>query len=444
MKPQKLIPQVLCVIVINSLFFTKLMAKQSKKQADLKISKIWAEPLNESNPQLIWNIKVENVGNATAKIANNYSCINHVSVEAFLSKECGIESENAGKSMISNCNKKAKLEPNEFLIFQFQTQITNSDLPFLWIRFNEATLSKKNDNNIENNSLCIQNPLLNEQNISWQNSEKTYIENEICPEEDLQFLAQVEIDNFAINYPNCKNFEGNIKIGNIIPNNNSIFNVDALANLESIDGYLFIAHNSELQNLNGLANLQEIKGDLFIGGNSKLSNIAEQLSLQEVQGNLIIESNTQIIHLNCLQNLELIQGNCIINNNQILTDICGLSNVHTITGDTIISNNPNLTNLDCFTEQISTNTIIDLVEKDKLTVYPNPTNKLINVSFSENLSNQFNYTISDIQGKLIAKDSFTLSNFNTYTIDISKLNKGLYLLNVCSNGIAEDASFIVK
>jgi hypothetical protein len=61
-----------------------------------------------------------------------------------------------------------------------------------------------------------------------------------------------------------------------------------------------------------------------------------------------------------------------------------------------------------------------------LDIYPNPTNNLLNINFTGNYST-IESTIFDITGKIV------LSNNNKRTIDVSKLNTGIYYIKVITD-----------
>lgn len=72
-------------------------------------------------------------------------------------------------------------------------------------------------------------------------------------------------------------------------------------------------------------------------------------------------------------------------------------------------------------------------------VYPNPTSNELRV---EGITlDTFNYTVNDIQGRVVLKNSFEL---NGNTIDTSKLNSGVYLLNILDNNKIISTKKIIK
>jgi len=76
------------------------------------------------------------------------------------------------------------------------------------------------------------------------------------------------------------------------------------------------------------------------------------------------------------------------------------------------------------------NVNLNELEHNSISVYPNPTNGILNINF-ENITGSVNYTLTTIEGRLI-KQQQNLS-VNTISIDISNESKGIYLLKVDNN-----------
>ncbi|MEZ4796800.1 MAG: T9SS type A sorting domain-containing protein [Flavobacteriaceae bacterium] len=78
--------------------------------------------------------------------------------------------------------------------------------------------------------------------------------------------------------------------------------------------------------------------------------------------------------------------------------------------------------------------------ENKITIYPNPALSEINFKSNNfNLIENSNYNIVDINGKVVL--SGTISNKK---VDVSKLNTGLYFVNINANGIKQTLKFIKK
>src|SRR5690606_39737475 len=75
-----------------------------------------------------------------------------------------------------------------------------------------------------------------------------------CPEGDVSFHLQAQLDDFAINYPNCTEITGYLSIGA------RVNNLNGLSNLETVGGIFRISGNQFLTNLDGLNNLETVGG----------------------------------------------------------------------------------------------------------------------------------------------------------------------------------------
>jgi hypothetical protein len=79
--------------------------------------------------------------------------------------------------------------------------------------------------------------------------------------------------------------------------------------------------------------------------------------------------------------------------------------------------------------------IEDFISDGQLNVFPNPADKLLNVSFNSKNNSSVNLLLTDINGKnLITSDWPANSGENKFTIDLSSYSKGLYLLKITVNG----------
>ena len=86
-----------------------------------------------------------------------------------------------------------------------------------------------------------------------------------CPQNSYSFTTQVQVDAFP---QNCDSVLDRLTVAN----STDITNIDALANLTSVGGDLYIYENAALTNLGGLANLTSVGGYLNIRGNASLAN----------------------------------------------------------------------------------------------------------------------------------------------------------------------------
>ena len=108
-----------------------------------------------------------------------------------------------------------------------------------------------------------------------------------CPQDSYFFTTQVEVDAFP---QNCDSVLDRLTVAN----STDITNIDALANLTSVGGDLYIYENAALTNLGGLANLTSVGDELYIGINTALANIDGLAKLTSVGGFLNIANNTAL------------------------------------------------------------------------------------------------------------------------------------------------------
>lgn len=91
----------------------------------------------------------------------------------------------------------------------------------------------------------------------------------------------------------------------------------------------------------------------------------------------------------------------------------------------------------CLPTAIRNNKSIDF------SIYPNPSNDVINIRFANNLSNENNATLSivDVLGQTILQQAIVLNN-GSETINISNLSKGMYIVNIIHAGQNNVTTFV--
>lgn len=245
---------------------------------------------------------------------------------------------------------------------------------------------------------------------------------ELCPDGDLVFTSQADIDDFAVNFPDCTSI---IFPYNLTISGDDIVDLSPLSQITSVNN-LIIDGNPQLTSLTGLDNLVDIASNLVVSNNpilislnglgafgftgveivnnDTLVNLDGLNDLQDVFGMLIIEGNDALQNLVGLesyfgslyfivrnnQNLTSLEGinsdlnfveTVSIQDNPLLTDISTLQNLNQILISFEIRNNDSLTNLDGlqFDDVISDFTIIDndaLVDISALSEIPLPSETL--------------------------------------------------------------------
>ena len=155
-----------------------------------------------------------------------------------------------------------------------------------------------------------------------------------CPQGDIYFNTQDQIDNFQINYPNCSEIEGSVTISG-----SDITNLNGLSVLTSIGGDLYIQNNAALTSLYGLQGLTSIGGGLYINGtfgNPVLTSLAGLDNITSIGGDLEISGCDVLTSLTGLDNLTSIMGGLLIGV-PVLTNLAGLDNVAFVGGGLTIS-----------------------------------------------------------------------------------------------------------
>jgi len=157
-----------------------------------------------------------------------------------------------------------------------------------------------------------------------------------CPEStSIGFTNQQQLNNFALNYPNCTNFPGDITIA-------ANLDLTPLQNLQTIGGHLSITYN--IQDLDGLNALTSIGGNLTIQDSNQLQNLNALQNLASIGGSLIIRNIPSLANLDDLESLTHIGTGIRLEANAALVDISVLSQLNTIVppnwGTLWIRNNP--------------------------------------------------------------------------------------------------------
>jgi hypothetical protein len=158
----------------------------------------------------------------------------------------------------------------------------------------------------------------------------------VCPPSTTNyFVNQSQIDLFPNIYPNCKVLPYDL---NIIFSTN-IFNLDSLAQLRKVEGYLSISDNISLEQVNGLKNIDTILGSVTISRNFALKNLGMK-RLKKIDGYLDIFDNGLLSDMSGLDSLNTIGGNLFVEKNPMLPSLLGLDNINptTITNLTIAQN----------------------------------------------------------------------------------------------------------
>jgi hypothetical protein len=240
-----------------------------------------------------------------------------------------------------------------------------------------------------------------------------------CLQNGITFSTQEQIDNFASNSPPCTRIGGDVIIQ---PGTTEITNLEGLSQVNFIEGVLKINSNNSLLSLEGLENLNFscITGLEIINNTSlEICNLPNICSYLENDGPATIANNAP----GCINTNDVL-ANCMFPDN----DEDGF-NSSVDCDDENPDINPDATEIpnngideDC--DGVDLITSIDEIEKDKINIFPNPTNSTINVK--NYYSNNAHLQIMDFTGKQVFQQ-----HFNDHTeIDLTNFSNGVYVFCV--------------
>ena len=177
-----------------------------------------------------------------------------------------------------------------------------------------------------------------------------------CPESIL-LETQEQVDNFAINYPNCTELTGDLTIsgptitnleglhvlrdigGDFNMEQTSVQFLDPLNSITTISGTLRIYRNFSLLNLDGFESLNKIEGDIVITDNPRIRNINGLNKITQSITELEISRNDSLSNFMGLENIDSIDENLIIEGNVSLESFQGLHNIREISKNLMINHN---------------------------------------------------------------------------------------------------------
>ena len=171
-----------------------------------------------------------------------------------------------------------------------------------------------------------------------------------CLPNGITLDTQSQIDSFPINYPGCVTVMAHVLIFPVTPG--AITNLNALAQLTTIAGQLWINDNASLTTLNGLHNITSVGSHLRVRYNSQIEDLDGLNGLATVGGELDISNNSKLLALTGLNALTSVGTNANISNNGLLEDLTGLTNLLSIGGylaiavDTMLQDLVGIDNID--------------------------------------------------------------------------------------------------
>lgn len=139
----------------------------------------------------------------------------------------------------------------------------------------------------------------------------------ICPVGDVSFNSQQELNDFALNFPNCTEIAGNLIISGT-----DIVDLSPLSNIATVQGNLGI-NGTFLTSLTGLSNVSTIGGTFGIVFNDLLTSVEGLSNLQSVGNDFRVVSNESLSIIDDLGQLNYVGGNVEVFDNPELTDFAG-------------------------------------------------------------------------------------------------------------------------
>lgn len=162
-----------------------------------------------------------------------------------------------------------------------------------------------------------------------------------CPQDpNLVFTTQEELDQFAIDYPNCNKINGKVEIFDTQVNN-----LLALTQVDTILNDLVIRKNPNLKTLEGLQNVNFVGGKLHVISCDSLEHIQHLSNVDTIGWALFIVDNASIIDLQGLESIEHLNQELLVNQNENLESLEGLHNLISTGRDVNVQLNPKLSNL---------------------------------------------------------------------------------------------------
>jgi len=188
--------------------------------------------------------------------------------------------------------------------------------------------------------------------------------NSDCPPGDIVLSTQAQVNQFAVNYPNCTVINGNLNIdGNLNTGDNQITNLNGLSTVQTVIGQVNIVHNPYLTGLNGLSSLKNVGGNFWIADNASLTTFNNAFPALETVGTLYVGFHPNLTSIGQFNALTSVTWGLVIENNPMLTNLNGFSNITTVGNTLNITNNATLASISGL-QNINAPTLHNLIIKD--------------------------------------------------------------------------------
>jgi hypothetical protein len=319
------------------------------------------------------------------------------------------------------------------------------------------------------------------------------LNNNLISAEGLDNLKFVGQEMYILQNPLLENFEGLNSLATVggylrFGDNNNLKSIRGFSNLSSVYGSLWIEFNPVLTDVSGFASIDSIGEQLkfttnaslqdFSGmnvstvgvgvsiyGNSSLLRLEGLNNLRSVGQDMVISKNDALLDLNALDNLVNIQVIGIVDNDNLLSleglnnidtgslsalfilfnpllSICDAESVCEFISDpsnsaSVNNNAPGCNNL-AEIEAACQVGVPELSDTPAVSIYPNPASDFISIS-GIGLNNKICVTFFNQLGLITGKTELTSER-----VDVSNLEKGLYIAEIKSNSWVTRQKFIIN
>lgn len=263
----------------------------------------------------------------------------------------------------------------------------------------------------------------------------------------LNSLTSVENDiriqsNYALTYLNGLNNLSSVEGIFEFYQNSNLVDLSGIENLTHV-GNLSLNHNYNLENINALENLISINGYLFIAYNHGLNNLIGLENTTSIGGPLHIKFNNGLTSLEGIDNIDswsidylYIINNPLLNTCEVQSVCDFLASPHGNYG--IHDNASGCNSIEEVEEACITIGHQELNIESDFSIFPIPTNRIINIS-SKNRIGIYEVNIYNSIGRKVLTQAKI-----TNKIDVSKLVQGLYIIEIITENSKIREKLIIK
>ena len=182
---------------------------------------------------------------------------------------------------------------------------------------------------------------------------------DVCASASYNLTTQSEVDDLGAS--GCDTVTGDLSV----LDSTEIYNLEALAVIDDIQGVVTISRNTALLNLDGLVNVANA-GAIVVEGNEIMTNVDGLGGLRQV-GDLTISTNPELRDIEGLASLMTVSGSLTIESNPLIQNLTGLESLTRIAGALSIEDNDALQDIDSLSNLKLVGTAITIKGNDALT-----------------------------------------------------------------------------